>query len=177
MKRVLVLCLLTLAGCNDMRQQPRYDAYGRARLFANGEVEQAPPPGVVAQEDAALQRAATTRPPMSLALLMRGRERYGIDCVQCHDPAGYGEGVVPARGFPRPPSFHSPQLKAMTSRQIVDVITNGYGAMYPHADRVAPADRWAIAAYVQALQLSQATPASALSAADLAHIAETGHGR
>ena len=167
---LLLTAALALAACSQMDRQKRYDAYGRAALFADGAVNQTPPEGTVAQEDAGLQAAAMTRPPMSLALLERGRQRYAIACIQCHDPAGYGEGVITARGFPRPPSFHDPRLRAMTSAQVVEVITHGYGVMYPHADRVAPADRWAIAAYIQALQLSQATPRGLLSADDLARI-------
>jgi mono/diheme cytochrome c family protein len=124
----------------------------------------------MAREDAALDAALATRPPMSAALLTRGRERYAIACVACHGEAGDGDGVVPARGFPRPESFHTARLATMTSRHVVDVITHGYGVMYPHADRVAPADRWAIAAYVQALQLSQAAPAGQLSTEDRGRI-------
>jgi mono/diheme cytochrome c family protein len=155
-RAALILLLLSLAACDQMDRQPRYDAFGRASLLANGQVNQPPPAGTVAQEDAAWQTAAATRPAMTAALLARGRERYGIDCVQCHGPAGDGDGVIPSRGFPRPESFHTARMRALTSRQVVDVITDGYGVMYPHADRVAPADRWAIAAYIQALQLSQA---------------------
>jgi mono/diheme cytochrome c family protein len=171
----LVLLLLPLAACDQMDRQPRYDAFGRASLFGDGQANQPPPAGTVAQEDAAWQAAAATRPPMSAALLARGRGRYDIDCVQCHGPAGDGDGVIPSRGYPRPESFHTPRLRALTSRQVVAVITKGYGVMYPHGDRVAPADRWAIAAYVQALQLSQAAPIAALSPDDRRRI-EVGDG-
>jgi mono/diheme cytochrome c family protein len=175
MKRLIVLAALLLAGRDQMAQQHRYDAYGRAKLFADGQVNQTPPPGTVAQEDAAWQAAETTRPAMTPALLARGRARYAIDCVQCHGAAGDGDGVVPARGFPRPESFASPRLRAMTADHVVDVIVHGYGVMYPHADRVAPVDRWAIAAYFQALQLSQAAPVDSLSPDDRSHL-EAGHG-
>jgi mono/diheme cytochrome c family protein len=169
-RAILPALLLLLAGCDQMRSQPRYDADGRAALFADGKANQPPPPGTVAQEDAAWIAAEATRPPMTLALLQRGRERYAIACEPCHDPAGYGQGVVPSRGYPHPESFHTARLRAMTSRHVVEVITHGYGVMYPHADRVAPADRWAIAAYVQALQLSQGAHADALPAADRARL-------
>jgi mono/diheme cytochrome c family protein len=155
MKRLVLLLALGLAACDQMDVQPRSDAYEPSKLFASGTVNQAPPEGTVAQEDAAWQAAAETRPPMSAALLARGRQRYDIDCSQCHGLAGDGDGAVVNRGFPRPGSFASPAVTALTSRQVVDVITHGYGLMAPHADRVLPADRWAIAAYVQALQLSQ----------------------
>jgi mono/diheme cytochrome c family protein len=162
MRTAAVLLLpLALAACGQMRQQPRYDAFEAARLFPNGQVNQVPPDGTVAREDAAWRAAETTRPPMTPALLARGQARYRIDCVQCHGEAGDGDGVIVSRGFPRPPAFTSPQVRALSSAQVVEVIDRGYGAMYPHGDRVAPADRWAIAAYVQALQLSQgAAPAS-----------------
>jgi mono/diheme cytochrome c family protein len=159
MKWAVILLALAAAGlvaCDQMDLQPRDTAYGRSALFADGKVNQTPPDGTVAQEDAGLQAQATTRPPMTPALLERGRARYDIACVQCHGLAGDGDGVIVSRGFPRPDSFASPRLRSMTSARVVDVIAHGYGAMYPHADRVAPADRWAIAAYVQALQLSQA---------------------
>jgi mono/diheme cytochrome c family protein len=166
----MLLALLALAACDEMARQPRDDAYGRTSLFADGKVNQDPPVGTVSREDAAWSLAETTRPPMTPALLARGRERYRIDCVQCHGPAGDGDGVIPARGYPRPESFMSPRLRTMTSRHVVEVIAKGYGAMYPHADRVGPADRWAIAAYVQALQLSQGAPLGQLSPPERAKV-------
>jgi mono/diheme cytochrome c family protein len=175
MKRLVLLVALGLAGCDQMAQQHRYNDFGRAKLFADGQVNRVPPSGTVAQEDAAWQAAEATRPAMTPVLLARGQARYAIDCVQCHGAAGDGDGIVPARGFPRPESFTTPRLRAMTADHVVDVIAHGYGVMYPHADRVAPADRWAIAAYVQALQLSQAAPAASLSPDDLSHL-EASHG-
>ena len=168
---LLVIAPLALAACDQMDVQPRYTAYGRAALFADGKVNQTPPAGTVAREDALF---TVGRPPMSPALLARGGARYRIDCVQCHGPAGDGNGVIPSRGFPRPESFASPRLRTMTADRIVDVIAHGYGAMYPHADRVAPADRWAIAAYVQALQLSQAAPLAVLPPADRQRVEAAG---
>ena len=173
---VLTTTALALAACDQMNVQPRYNAYGRASLFAGGQVNQSPPDGTVAREDAAWQTATVQRPPMTMALLARGRARYAIDCIQCHGAAGDGDGVIPARGFPRPPAFDSPQVRRLTSAQVVEVITKGYGVMYPHAARVAPADRWAIAAYVQALQLSQAAPRTDLTSDDLQRL-EAADGR
>jgi len=174
MKPLILLAVVLLAGCDQMAQQHRYNDFGRAKLFADGQVNLTPPSGTVAQEDAAWQAAETMRPAMTPALLARGQARYAIDCVQCHGAAGDGDGVVPARGFPRPESFASPRLRAMSADHVVDVIAHGYGVMYPHADRVLPADRWAIAAYVQALQLSQAAPVASLSPDDVSHL-EAGH--
>jgi mono/diheme cytochrome c family protein len=111
---------------------------------------------------------------MGLALLERGRERYDIYCSPCHDFSGYGHGTVPARGFPQPPSFHIPRLASAPSRYFVDVITHGHGVMYAYADRVRPADRWAIAAYIRALQLSQDAPVASLSPQERSNLAGGG---
>lgn len=157
MRALAWLLVLALAGCDDMEQQRRYDAYGEAGLFADGKVLQLAPEGTVARD-----RPTMERPEMTAALLARGQERYAIFCAPCHDTAGYGAGVVPARGYPPPPSFHTPELRAAPESHFVEVITRGYGVMYSYADRVAPADRWAIAAYIRALQLSQHAPAADL---------------
>ena len=124
----------------------------------------------MATDDPAIAAAETERPPMTLALLQRGRERYGIYCVMCHDAAGTGAGVIPSRGFPKPRSFAAPEQEALTDRQIMEAVGQGYGVMYGFADRVSPADRWAITAYVRALQLSQDAPAASLTAADQAEL-------
>lgn len=160
------LLALALAACNDMSAQPRYDSYERSGLFADGASLQAPPEGTIARDEPAQSAALAERPAMTAALLQRGRERYGIYCSPCHDASGHGEGVVPSRGFPRPPSFHDERLRAAASSYFVDVITHGHGVMYAYADRVAPADRWAIAAYIRALQLSRHAPVASLSPDD-----------
>ena len=148
-------CLLLLAGCNNMVQQPRYDAYEESRLFADGKVMQAPPDGTVAR-DAPLLAAAARRPTaITPALLKRGEERYGIYCAICHGQDGRGDGYVTTRGFPHPPSYLSSRLRAAPASHFYDVITNGYGVMYSYADRVPPADRWAITAHIRVLQAAQ----------------------
>jgi mono/diheme cytochrome c family protein len=81
--------------------------------------------------------------------------RFGIYCSPCHGYDGYGDGIIVARGFPHPPSFHGARLRAAPAKLFFDTITNGYGVMYSYADRVEPADRWAIVAYIRALQQSQ----------------------
>lgn len=164
MRRVLpLLLLIALPSCDDMTHQPRYESYEKSGLFRDHKALQAPPDGVIAQDDPALAKALTTRPPMSLALIERGRDRFQIYCTPCHDSSGYGKGTVPARGFPEPPSFHIDRLRKASSRYFVDVMTHGHGVMYSYADRVEPADRWAIAAYIRALQLSQHAPVAALT--------------
>jgi mono/diheme cytochrome c family protein len=167
----LALMALILTGCDDMARQPRDSAYNRSSLFANGAAMQAPPQGAVSQDEPRRAQDLATRPPMTPALLARGQARFGIYCAVCHGALGDGDGIVPSRGFPRPPSFHQPRLRAAPSRHFVDVISNGYGVMYAYGDRVAPADRWAIAAYIRALQLSQAAPVAALPPEDRARIA------
>jgi mono/diheme cytochrome c family protein len=100
------------------------------------------------------------------ALLERGQERYNAICAHCHGAGGYGNGLVTQRGFPMPPSYHIDRLREVEDGYIVDVIRNGFGRMYSHAARVAPEDRWAIAAYIRALQYSQNVPDADLSDED-----------
>ena len=148
--------LLLLGACDgNMVQQPRADPYEASALLPDGMVMQSPPPGTIDQGTPARAQAAE-RPPMSLALLERGRERFNIYCAVCHAYDGSGNGVVPGQGFPHPPSFHEPRLRAVPAAHFYEVITQGYGIMYSYADRVSPPDRWAIAAYIRALQVSQA---------------------
>lgn len=93
--------------------------------------------------------------PYTREVLARGRERYGIYCAPCHSVAGDGEGMIVQRGFPHPPSYHSERLRRAPDEYFYKVITHGYGAMFSYAERVLPADRWAIVTYIRALQLSQ----------------------
>jgi mono/diheme cytochrome c family protein len=179
--RTMILPLLLVActaGCEkakqDMYDQPRYKPYAASSLFVDGASARPLPPGTVphargafsgsssgrvgagdVQAELQAQAAQTMPYAVSLQLLRRGQERFTIYCVPCHSPAGDGDGMVVRRGFPSPPSFHIDRLRAAPDRHIFDVITHGYGIMYPYADRIEPADRWAIVAYVRALQLSQ----------------------
>ena len=95
--------------------------------------------------------------PLSITMttLERGRERFDIFCSPCHSKAGDGDGMVVRRGFPNPPSYHTDRLRKAPDAHFYSVITDGYGAMYSYADRVDVQDRWAIVAYIRALQLSQ----------------------
>ena len=154
----LVLPLLALLGaCEDqsMHVQGRYEVYGKAPLFPDRAEARRPPEGTV--EIGALAREAALRepPPVDAALMERGRQRYEAICTPCHGYTGHGDGMVVQRGFPAPPSYHEDRLRAAPASYFVDVITRGYGVMYPYAARVEPRDRWAIAAYIRALQLSQ----------------------
>ncbi len=158
MKRLaLILPVLLLAACEDqsMRVQNRYETYGPAKLWPDGAAARTPPEGTVSQDDAAFDSALADPPPVDAELLARGQERYGVFCTPCHGLTGHGDGMIVARGFPKPPSYHEERLRAAPARYFVDVITKGYGVMYPYAARVEPRDRWAITAYIRALQLAQ----------------------
>lgn len=160
----LTMIALVLASCDEMTHQPKYGAYAKSALFADGKAMQAPPDGAVARDDPAAD-ADLTPPAMTLALLQRGEARYNIYCSPCHDAAGSGQGTVPDRGFPHPPSFHTDRLRQVSASYMVSVIRNGHGVMYPFADRITPADRWAIVGYIRALQFSQHAAFAALPAA------------
>lgn len=151
----VVLLAAGLAGCGQaMERQPRYDADAKADIFPNGSAAQHPPKGTVSQAEPAWRKALADPPPVTEALLERGHQRFDIYCAPCHGLDGDGDGIIVQRGFPPPPSYHSAALMAAPASHFLDVIANGYGVMYPYGDRVAPADRWAIIAYIRALQLS-----------------------
>jgi mono/diheme cytochrome c family protein len=176
----LLLGACALAGCErtmqDMYAQPRLGPDAASPLFADGKGSRPPPQGSlpIAMGDLAATssgrhgraelaarvaaEAASEPPPATAALLDRGRSRYDIACTPCHGPVGDGDGLVVRRGFPRPPSFHQARLRDAPDRQVYDVVTQGYGAMPSLADRLAPEDRWAVVAYVRALQLAQHAP-------------------
>jgi mono/diheme cytochrome c family protein len=157
MRRTSLLLLLLLAACtrSNMDSQPKYHEYEPAELFRDGRVLQGPVAGTVARGDLVRADAAKRKPAVTAPLLARGREQYDVFCSPCHDRAGTGAGIVVQRGFPRPASLHDDRLRTADDQHFIDAITHGYGAMYAFADRVPPRDRWAIVAYIRALQLSQ----------------------
>ena len=135
-----------------MARQAADRGQASADRWSGGPARTALPEGTVAADQPARDAALATPPPLTAALIDRGQERYGIYCAVCHGARGEGDGTIVRRGFPAPPSFHAPRLAAAPPAYVVDVITHGHGVMYSYADRVEPADRWAIAAYVKALQ-------------------------
>jgi mono/diheme cytochrome c family protein len=151
---LLLLPLVLLAGCDDMSKQNKAARY-------SPEAAKVRP----ARDTVQWHQTPPQTPPLSLALLQRGRERFHIFCTPCHSELGEGNGMVVQRGFPRPPSYLDERLIKAPTQHLYDVMTQGYGAMYSFAGRIAPADRWAIAAYIRALQLSQHAPAADLSPA------------
>jgi hypothetical protein len=156
-----------LAGCRlDMHLQPKYLPEQPTDFFGDGRSERQPVPGTVARGHLRLDEVLYTgkengvvvdKFPFSIARadLERGRERYNIYCSPCHDYTGSGRGMIVQRGLPAPPSFHIDRMRQAPAGHFVDVITNGFGAMYSYAARVEPEDRWRITAYIRALQLSQ----------------------
>jgi len=141
---LLVASLAALAACDDMTKQPKQKAYSPSAGPAKT------PSDTVEYRDKPVQA-----PALDLALLQRGQERYRIYCTPCHSELGDGHGMIVQRGFPPPPSYDIERLRQAPVQHFYDVITNGHGAMYSFAERVQPADRWAIAAYIKALQRSQ----------------------
>ena len=153
---MLIVCAGLLSGCDlSMTEQRKLTTYAPTSLWRDGTTARPLPDGVVAQGDVGLAAEAKNPPPVTTALLARGRERFGIFCAPCHGLAGDGDGVIVARGFPAPPSYHIDRLLAAPAQHFYDVMTNGYGVMFSYADCVSPHDRWAIAAYIRALQLSR----------------------
>jgi mono/diheme cytochrome c family protein len=140
----LMAPLLLLGACDDMIQQPKAKAYSAAARTVKP-----------AEDTVPWNAAAGAAPPLTLALIERGQQRFRIFCRPCHSELGDGDGMVVQRGFPHPPSYHIDRLRSAPTQHFFDVITHGHGAMYSFAYRVAPDDRWAIAAYIRALQLSQ----------------------
>jgi hypothetical protein len=163
----LSIAVLASGGCRrDMQDAPRYDPYEASTFFKDGRASRHLVPGTVARgqlhEDVAFYTGKSTDGfvdalpmPFTRAVLDRGHERYDIYCSPCHDRAGTGGGMIVQRGYKPPPSLHEARLRAKPLGYFFDVMTNGFGVMPRYAPQVPPEDRWAIAAYVRALQLSQ----------------------
>lgn len=146
----LAALTIALAACDNMANQARRNPYE----LPYGAQENWPitPLATAIARDEPLKPPSP--PPVTMALLERGRQRFDINCSPCHGRLGNGEGMIVQRGFPRPPSYDIDRLRNVPSQHFYDVITHGYGVMYSYAGRVEPADRWAIAAYIRALQAS-----------------------
>jgi hypothetical protein len=156
-----------LSACQqDMADQPKIRPFRASAFFEDGRSARPQVAGTLARDQLRLDThmyqgtvdgaVAERLPfPVTRAVLERGHERYTIFCSPCHDRLGSGQGMVVQRGFPPPPSFHIPRLRAAPVGYFFSVITEGFGRMYAYADRINPHDRWAIIAYLRALQLSQ----------------------
>lgn len=162
----LALLALAAGGCRrDMFVQPKSNPLQASAFFANGAASRPLPDHTISREHLDADREfytgkvgtndlAAIPVPVTMALLQRGRERFDINCSPCHGRTGEGNGMVALRGFPAPPTFHQERLRRAPIGHFFEVITHGYGVMYSYAQRVTPEDRWAIAAYIRALQLS-----------------------
>jgi mono/diheme cytochrome c family protein len=190
----LVLMLAATTGCvQEMANQPRYEPLEASTAFDNGMSSRPVVPGTIARGQLQLDEAfftgrtngelVTELPERALAdrtmaeLLDRGRERFTIFCSHCHGAIGGGTGgsqelaedvgMVVKRGFPSPPTYHQDRLRQAPIGYFFDVITNGFGRMAAYKTMIPPQDRWAIAAYIRALQVSQHATRDELSDADL----------
>jgi mono/diheme cytochrome c family protein len=163
---LLATIMVGVACRRDMMDQPKAKTFSESSFFKDGTNARPLPPHTVARGDLRQDQAFytglkdgiyVTQSPVKLSpgLLRRGRERYEVFCSECHGRLGDGRGMVVQRGFSQPPSFHLERLRNAPLGHFFDVITNGYGAMASYATKVEPRDRWAIAAYMRALQLSQ----------------------
>lgn len=163
-----VSLLLLLSGCRrDMQDQPKYKPLGASRFFADGRASRPIPAGTVARDELGADDTfhtgseagtfTTSIPaPITADFLHRGQDRYDIFCSPCHARTGDGNGMVHQRGFWVPPSLHTERLRTVAPGYLFQVVNNGYGAMPGYKDQIVEVqDRWAIVAYIRALQLSR----------------------
>ena len=181
---VTVLLGVLVASCRqDMHDQPRHEPMEQSAFFADGRSSRPRVAGTVARGELELDahltegrvdgELATSFPfRITREMLERGRDRYDIFCAPCHGFDGDGDGMVVRRGMKQPPSLHVARLRDAPPGHHFDVITRGFGAMFDHADRIEVRDRWAIVAYVRALQLSQGALVGELEERDRAALGE-----
>jgi mono/diheme cytochrome c family protein len=169
---VLVLLAAAVTACRqDMHDQPKYRPLRESEIFVDKRSARPLVAGTVARgtlrEDTVLYTGkvgsafVTEIPVMVTAeLLERGQTQYQVFCSPCHGRTGRGDGMIVQRGFKKPSSYHTDRLRQVPIGYLYDVVTNGFGAMSDYSAQVPPPDRWAIAAYVRALQYSQYAPAA-----------------
>jgi len=171
---LLAACGFFVAGCNeellrqDMANQPKNRPLSESDFFPDGRserplIENTVARGSIANDDLVVPKDSNAFPlPIDSKFLERGEDRYKIFCTPCHGLQGDGNGMITTRGMKHPPSYHIDRLRESPNGYYYDVITNGFGAMYGYSAQIPPKDRWAIIAYVRALQLSRDTRASDL---------------
>lgn len=164
---LLPFALLLAMSCRQkMANQPRYDSLESSNFFQDGMSARPRIPGTVARGELSTDPLLETGKvngedvdgypfPVTLDVVNRGEQRFNIYCAQCHGRTGDGNGMIPSRGYRRPPTFHTDALRAAKTGHFFDVMTNGFGAMPPYKTMIPARDRWAIIAYIRALQLSQ----------------------
>jgi hypothetical protein len=168
------ILMLVASGCDELHQdmgnQPKNKALSPSDFFQDGRsgrplLDNTVARGSLANDELFVPKESNAFPlPVDMKLLERGEERYKIYCTPCHGLQGDGNGMVAMRGMKHPPSYHDGQVRKETNGYYFDVITNGFGAMLGYSAQIPPSDRWAIIAYVRALQLSRNAPASELPA-------------
>ena len=163
----IFLCVFILSNCSQkMASQPAHKPFSESKFFSNGQLAQKPventiPSGFTRtnqriEMNETFDKNSNELPfPLTAEVLERGKERFEINCAVCHGTTGDGSGMIAQRGFSKPPTYHSERLRNVPLGHFYDVITNGYGAMGSYAAQVEQNDRWAITAYIRALQLSQ----------------------
>jgi mono/diheme cytochrome c family protein len=172
----LAVCALGVAACGNMREQPKLaEPFAPSPSFgvaAREILTQTVPVGFLQEDELRYGGTIGGQPadlfpqPVTRDLIERGQEQYNTFCSPCHGFVGNGDGVVVQRGYPAPPSLHDSEIVAKPAGHYFQVITNGQNTMYSYAGRVEPDDRWAIVAYIRALQLSQNAPVNTLPADD-----------
>lgn len=178
---ILPLLFLMAACRQDMQDQPKYKPLGANRFFADGRDARPTPAGTIARDElnntdafhtgSANGEFLDTIPlKVDLQLLRRGQERFDIYCSPCHGRTGDGNGMVAQRGFKIPADLHTDRLRSVPPGYIYQVIKNGYGAMGDYGDQIPVNDRWAIVAYVKALQLSRDAPLNDVPEAQRGHL-------
>jgi len=185
----MALCLTSgfaAAGCRqDMHDQPKYKAQAKSDFFIDHRAGRPLVDGTVARgflrADTLLYTGKVDGKPaeafpfaVTTEVMARGQERYNIFCSPCHSRTGEGDGLVVRRGYRRPPSFHDERLRAVAAGYFFDVITNGFGAMPDYAGQIPVEDRWAIVAYVRALQRSHQNTLANVPAAERARLEAAG---
>lgn len=177
--------LLTLAACRqDMHDQPKYRGLRGSTFFADGAGARPLVNNTVARghlnDDVLLETGkqgaddTTVFPfPVTDQVMARGQQRYNIYCSPCHGQSGNGDGMIVRRGYRRPPNYNEERLRTAPIGHIYDVITNGFGAMPDYQTQIPVKDRWAIVAYVKALQLASYAPIEDVPAADRGKLDET----
>lgn len=167
----VAVALIFAGGCQirqDMADQPKNRPLSPSPFFEDGrserpQIENTVARGSLADDELFVPKESNAFPlPLTEELLKRGQERYKIFCTPCHGLQGDGNGMVAMRGMKHPPSYHDPRLQQVPTGYIYDVITNGFGGMLGYSAQIPPSDRWAIIAYVRALQLSRNAPVSDL---------------
>ena len=188
---ILAMATLLVAGCSirrNMYDQPKFEPYESTDFFGDRRSARPLPEHTVPvgflREDTALYEGKVdgkflTEIPVEVTaeLLERGQNRFQIYCTPCHGASGYGNGMIVKRGYKQPPSYHSDDLRSNPDKPVgylYHTVSNGFGVMAGYSYQLKPEDRWAVVAYIRALQLSQYARADDLSETDRVRLAVSG---